>query len=127
MLRRMERSTIHLLHKRGKSQREIARELGRSRATVARALAEPVDRAPQRRRRVKLTDPYRERIAGWVKEGLTAVRMFELAREDPEQPYPGQLSAFRGAVRRERQAQAQSQAIAEVPGRFEGLPGGYLQ
>ena len=66
MLRRMERSTIQLLHKRGKSQREIAREFGRSRATVALALAEPVDRAPQRRRRAKVTDPYRERIAGWV-------------------------------------------------------------
>src|SRR5688500_13686713 len=127
MLRRMERSTIHLLHKRGKSQREIARELGRSRATVARALAEPVDQPPPRRRRAKLTDPYRERIAGWVKEGLTAVRMFELARDDPERPYAGQLSVFRAAVRRERQAQAQSQAIAEVPVRFEGLPGEYLQ
>lgn len=127
MLRRMERSTIHLLHKRGKSQREVARELGRSRATVARALAEPVDQEPRRRERTKLTDPYRERIAGWVKDGLTAVRMFELAREDAEQPYAGQLSVFRAAVRRERQAQAQSQAIAEVPVRFEGLPGEYLQ
>lgn len=74
-----------------------------------------------------MTDPYREQIAGWVKDGLTAVRMFELAREDPEQPYRGQISAFRGAVRRERQAQAQSRAIAEVPVRFEGLPGEYLQ
>jgi transposase len=127
MLRRMERSTIHLLHKRGKSQREIARELGRSRATVARALAEPVDQGPRRRERTKLTDPYRERIAGWVKDGLTAVRMFELAREAGEQPYAGQLSVFRDAVRRERQAQAQSQAIADVPVRFEGLPGEYLQ
>ena len=86
----MERSTIHLLHMRGKIQREIARELGRSRATVARALAEPVDQAPPRLRRSKLTDPYREVIAGWVKEGLTAVRMFEWAREDPEQPCAGQ-------------------------------------
>ena len=127
MLRRMERSTIQLLHKRGKSQREIARELGRSRATVARALAEPVDQPPPRRRRAKLADLYRERIAGWVKEGLTAVRMFELARDDPEQPYAGQLSVFRAAVRRERQAQAQSQAIDAVPVRFEGLAGEYLQ
>ena len=62
-----------------------------------------------------------------MKQGLTAVRMFELARDDPEQPYPGQLSVFRAAVRRERQAQAQSQAVAEVPVRFEGLPGEYLQ
>jgi transposase len=123
----MERSTIHLLHKRGQSQREIARELGRSRATVARALAEPVDQPPPRRHRAKLTDPYRERIAGWVKEGLTAVRMFELARDDPEQPYAGQLSVFRAAVRRERQGQAQSQAIDVVSVRFAGLAGEYLQ
>jgi IS30 family transposase len=32
----MERSTIHLLHKRGKSLREIASELGRSKTTIAR-------------------------------------------------------------------------------------------
>jgi len=38
----MERSTIQLLAKRGKSQRAIARELGYSRTTVARALGEPV-------------------------------------------------------------------------------------
>src|SRR6266516_2787048 len=126
MLRRMERSTIHLLHKRGKSQREIARELGRSRATVARALAEAVDQPPPRRRRAKLTDPYREVIAGWVKAGWTAVRMFELARDDPEQPSAGQLSVFRASVRQERQAQSQSQAIGAVPVRFEGLPGEYL-
>jgi IS30 family transposase len=35
----MERSTIQLLAKRGKSQRAIARELGYSRTTVARALS----------------------------------------------------------------------------------------
>lgn len=35
MLRQLERSTIHLLAKRGKSQRQIARELGYSRTTVA--------------------------------------------------------------------------------------------
>ena len=46
MLRQMERSTIQLLHKRGTSQREIARALGHSRTTVARALTEPVDRQP---------------------------------------------------------------------------------
>ena len=43
----MERSTVHLLHKRGKSLREIASELGRSKSTVARALSEPVDLQPR--------------------------------------------------------------------------------
>ena len=46
----MERSAIHLLSKRGKSQREIARELGYSRVTVARVLTDPPARPPTRRR-----------------------------------------------------------------------------
>ncbi|HEY7062935.1 MAG TPA: IS21 family transposase [Chloroflexota bacterium] len=123
----MERSTIQLLHKRGKSQREIARELGYSRETVARALREPVDRQPARRRRRSLVDPYREQIAQWVKDGLSAVRMLELARGDPEHPYRGGHSVFRAAVRQARLAQQQAQAVADVPVRFEGLPAEYLQ
>ena len=127
MLRRMERSTIHLLAKRGKSQREIAEELGRSRNTIARVLSEPVDQRPARRRRKASTDAWREQIATWVRDGLSAVRMLELARTDPEQPYRGCASTWRAAVRRERLAQQQAQAVAAVPVRFEGLPGEYLQ
>src|SRR4051794_34412744 len=127
MLRRMERSTIHLLHKRGKSQREIARELGYSRATIARVLNEPTDRRPAPRQRRRSTDPYRERIGVWLGQGLTAVRMLELVRADAEQPFRGCASVWRAAVRRERQARAHGQAVAEVPVRFEGLPGEYLQ
>jgi transposase len=123
----MERSAIHLLHKRGKSQREIARELGYSRVTVARVLTEPPDRPPSRRRRRSITDPYQEQIRRWLGEGLTAARMLELARADPDRPYPGGQSVFRGAVRRERLAQRQAAAVADVPVRFEGLPGEYLQ
>ena len=95
MLRPMERSTIHLLHKRGRSQREIARELGHSRTTVARLLTEPVDRRPERRQRRSVVDPYREQLAQWVKDGLTAERMLELVRGDPEHPYRGGHSVFR--------------------------------
>ena len=121
----MERSTIHLLHKRGKSQREIARELGQvvppwpERWRAGRSSAATTTRS-------KLTDPYRERIAGWVKDGLTAVRMFELARDDPERPYPGQLSAFRGAVRRGGTRRPRARRSPRSV-RFEGLPGEYLQ
>jgi transposase len=121
----MERSSIQLLHKRGKSQRQIARELGRSRVTVARALREPVDRAPAARDRPSIVDPYREDIERWLDEGLTAVRMLELARSDPDKPYPGGQSVFRAAVRRERLSRAR--LTADVPVRFEGLPGEYLQ
>jgi len=127
MLRQMERSTIHLLAKRGKSLRQIAQELGRSPTTVARVLQEPVDRPPARRRRRSIVDPYQEQIARWVREGLTGVRMLELARGDPDRPYSGSHTVFRAAVRRERIAQAQASAIADVPVRFEGLPAEYLQ
>ncbi|MDP8974683.1 MAG: IS21 family transposase [Actinomycetota bacterium] len=121
----MERSAIYLLAKRGKSQRQIARELGYSRATVARVLHEPVEKAPARRTRSSLVDPYRPQIEQWVREGLTAVRRRELARADPVQPYRGGRSVFNEAVRRIRLAQ--QQATADVPVRFEGLPAEYLQ
>jgi transposase len=127
MLRQMERSAIHLLHKRGRSQREIARALGHSRTTVARVLQEPLDRRPARRRRRSQLDPFRPQLEAWVGQGLTGVRMLELAREDPEWAYPGSRSHFRAYVRRVRQELAQARAAADVPVRFEGLPGEYLQ
>jgi transposase len=58
---------------------------------------------------------------------LTAVRMLELARGDPTQPYRGGHSVFREAVRQARLAQQHQQAVQDVPVRFEGLPAEYLQ
>ncbi len=127
MLRQMERGTIHLMAKRGKSIRRIAEELGRSPTTVSRALHEPVEQTPAKRHRRSLVDPYRPRIEAWVREGLTAERMLEMARADPEQPYPGGHSVWRGYVRRVRQEMAHEQAVADVPIRFEGMPAEYLQ
>jgi transposase len=63
----------------------------------------------------------------WLKQGLSGVRMLELAREDPELPYRGGDSVWRAAVRRERLRLEHEQAVADVPIRFEGLPGEYLQ
>ena len=65
MLRQMERSTIQPLAKRGKSHRQIARELGIGRVTVARALREPIDRQPCKRKRSSIADPWDERIRQW--------------------------------------------------------------
>ena len=123
----MERSGIHLLHKRGKSQRQIARDLGVDRETVARVLKEGVVAAPLHRKRGSIVDGYREPIARWVKDGLSGARMLELARADQDQPYGGGHAVFRDAVHQERLRQQQEQAIADVPVRFEGLPGEYLQ
>ena len=78
----MERSTIHLLAKRGRSIRQIAAELGRSPTTISRVLQEPVERAPAKRYRRSKVDPYRPQIERWLGEGLTAERMLELARAD---------------------------------------------
>jgi IS30 family transposase len=89
MLRQMERSAIQLLVKRGQSIRQIARELGRSPTTIARVLHEPVDRRPASRPRHSKAAPYRPQIETWVRAGLTAARMLELVRADPEQPYTG--------------------------------------
>jgi transposase len=125
MLRQMERSTIHLLVKRGQSQRQIARELGRSRTTVARALAEPVERRGTTRERSSQADAFAEQITEWLGQGLSIVRMTELAREDPDHPYNGGRSVFSDAVRQIRRAR--EEGSVDVPLRFEGLPGEYLQ
>jgi transposase len=127
MLRQMERSTIHLLAKRGKSIRQIAAELGRSPTTIARVLHEPVDQVSAPRRRRSLADPYRPQIEHWIGQGLSNIRMLALARADPEQPYQGGRTVFDDLVRRIRRELAQVQAAADVPIRFEGLPAEYLQ
>jgi transposase len=125
MLRQMERSAIQLLAKRGKSQRQIAQQLGYSRTTVARVLAEPVTKEPARRVRSSIVDPYRSQIEQWLKDGLSIVRMLELARTDPEHPFGGGRSTFNDRVRAIRTDQ--QRAAIDVAVRFEGLPGEYLQ
>jgi transposase len=127
MLRQMERSTIQYLVKRGVSQRQIAKDLGRSRATIARVLRDPVDRRPSPRRRRSQVDPYRPQIAQWLAAGLPVVRMLELARADTERPYTGSRSQFGAMVRRLREELQHQHAVADVPIRFEGLPAEYLQ
>lgn len=121
----MERSTIQVLAKRGKSQRQIAKELGRSRTTIQRVLQEPITHAPARRQRASLVDPFRPKIEEWLQQGLSTVRMLELARADPDHPYPGGRSVFNDMVRRIRLEQ--DRRSADVPLRFEGLPAEYLQ
>src|SRR3990172_127550 len=125
MLRQMERSTIHVLVKRGRSQRQIAKELGISRTTVARALQEPVDKNPAKRHRSSAVDAYAAQIRQWLQEGLSTVRMLELARGDSVQPYSGGYWVLGEYVRRMRVEQ--ERVHADVPVRFEGLPGEYLQ
>jgi transposase len=127
MLRQMERSTVQVMVKRGKSQRQIARELGRSRTTIARVLQEPVEQPPPKRRRRSKVESYRSQIEQGISDGLSNVRMLELARADPEQPYRGGRTVFSEFARRLRRELAQQQAVRDIPIRFEGLPAEYLQ
>src|SRR5579884_3352056 len=107
MLRQMERSAVHVLAKRGKSIRQIAADLGHSPTTIARVLREPVTRAPTPRQRRSQVDPFRAQIAQGVQQGLSAVRMLEEARRDPDHPYRGSRSQFGEMVRRVRRELAQ--------------------
>jgi hypothetical protein len=61
----MERSTIHLLHKRGKSQREIASELGRSLPALRAPILE------DRQNRSPLFSPEGRRARALVAPGRT--------------------------------------------------------
>jgi transposase len=127
MLRQMERSAIQWMAKRGQSIRQIAQETGHSPTTIERVLREPADRMAAPRRRRSQVDVYRTHIEQWIAADLTAVRMLELVRADPEHPYTGSRSQFGEMVRRIRQEMAHERAVAEVPIRFEGLAGEYLQ
>ena len=53
--------------------------------------------------------------------------MLELARAEPDQPYTGGHTVFLDLVRRVRGEQQLAHAVADVPMRFEGMPGEYLQ
>lgn len=121
----MERSAIYVLAKRGQSQRSIARLVGVSRHTVARALGEPVNKQPSGRTRASAVDWYRDRIEGWLSAGISVVRMIELARNDPERPYRGGATAFNDRVAKIRAEIKRRDSDVSI--RFEGLPGEYLQ
>ncbi len=90
-------------------------------------LKEPVDREAARRHMRSGLDPWRGCIEGWLGEGLSVVRMLELAREDPDEPYTGSRSHFGEYVRRVWRGLEQQQAASDVPIRFEGMPAEYLQ
>jgi transposase len=121
----MERSAIKLLKKRGNTDAEIARALGRDRKTIRKALAEPADKEYQRRRQGSLVDPYEDQIIQWMREGIPVTVMLERVRKDQHNPYKGGNSIFYQRVQHIRQEK--KMAKQKAIWRFEGLPGEYLQ
>ena len=110
MLRQMERSTIHVMAKRGKSIRQIAGELGRSPTTMARVLHEPVNKPPTLRHHESRSDTDRAEIEAGINAGLSTVRRLEIARTDPDQPYSGGHTIFGDLVQRIRRELAHARA-----------------
>lgn len=125
MLDFMERSAIKLLKKRGNTDTQIARVLGRDRKTVRKALAEPADKELQRPKRGSVIDPYEDKILQWMQEGIPVTVMLERVRKEPQNPYQGGRSVFYQRVQFIRQENQMTKQKAIW--RFEGLPGEYLQ
>ena len=125
MLGFMERSSIKLLKKRGNTDSEIARALGRDRKTIVRALEEPAEKEQKRPKRGSLVDPYQDKILQWMQKGIPVAVMLERVRKDQQNPYKGGNSIFYQRVQciRQEKKMAKQKAIW----RFEGLPGEYLQ
>ena len=125
MLDFMERSAIKLLKKKGNTDTEIARVLGRDRKTVRKALQEPAEKELLQPKRGSLVDPYEDKIFQWMQEGIPVTVMLERVRKDLQNPYEGGDSIFYQRVQQIRQEK--KMAKQKAIWRFEGLPGEYLQ
>ena len=125
MLEFMERSAIKLLKKKGNTDTEIARVLGRDRKTVRKALQEPADKELLQPKHGSLVDPYEDKIFQWMQEGIPVTVMLERVRKDLQNPYEGGDSIFYQRVQGIRHEKKMTKQNAIW--RFEGLPGEYLQ
>lgn len=125
MLRYMERSTIYYLKQKGWTNVQIAEFTGHHRDTVARVLREEVEKKPKTRERSSAVAVFDAQIAQWLEQGLSVIRMLELARAHPDHPYTAGETAFYDYVRKVRRAGKQTPRNLAL--RFEGVPGEFLQ
>src|SRR5256886_6717760 len=125
MLHYMERSTIYYLKQKGWTNVQIAEFTGHHRDTVARVLREEVEKKPKTRERGSAVAVFDAQIAQWLEQGLSVIRMLQLARAHPEHPYRGGETAFYDYVRKVRRARKQTPRNLAL--RFEGVPGEFLQ
>lgn len=113
---------IQALHREGLSVREIARQTGRSRNTVARLLAQPAPQTYARTSEPSKLDPFKDYLVERYREvPLSAVRLLE---EIQAMGYDGGIDVVRRFLRSLKQTHA-SQAKATV--RFETPPGHHGQ
>ena len=125
MLTFMDRSTIHYLHQKGWNATEIATSLGYHRDTIRRALQEPVTQQIASHPRTSMVAVFASAIEGWLDQQWTVQRMLEEARQHPDHPFTGSDPTFYNYVRPLKRAR--KGVPAQVPVRFDGLPGELLQ
>ena len=125
MLRYMERSTIYYLKQKGWSNVQIAAFTGHHRDTIARVLREEVEKKPKTRERPSAVAVFDAQIREWLEQGISVIRMLELARANTDHPYTGGETAFYDYVRKVRHARQQTPRHLAL--RFEGVPGEFLQ
>jgi transposase len=110
---------ILLLHRKGVSQRQIARKLGISRNTVKKYLEDPQfpETRWKARKRKSLLDPYRGNIRSWLEEDMdyTAVWIYERLVK------MGFSGSYEIVKRQVSKVKAERQKIAYM--RFETDPG----
>src|SRR2546423_9479971 len=102
MLRYMERSTIYYLKQKGWSNVQIAAFTGHHRDTIARVLREEVEKKPKTRERISTVAVFDAQIREWLEQGISVIRMLELARANTDHPYRGGETAFYDYVRKVR-------------------------
>ena len=122
----MERSTIHLLAKRGKSQRpDRPRTRLQPHHRVSASWASRSDRRRPAPARPRTPIPSRPDPALARTRASAVSACWNWPGRIRTSPYTGGRSVFTDAVRRIRREQ--DRPAADVPLRFEGLPGEYLQ
>ena len=110
---------IVMLHRKGVSQRQIAKKLGISRNTVKKYVENPQFPETRRRRRKRrsLLDPYSDNIKTWLEEDMdyTAVWIYERLRT------MGFYGSYEIVKRKVGKIKAERQRVAYM--RFETEPG----
>jgi transposase len=122
MIRTEEWMDIRELHRQGLSQRQIARETGRSRNTVAKLLGQTTPKEFARPARKSCLDAYKPYLAErFARSGLSACRLCEEIRA---QGYTGSTDVVERFIKPLKDAQ-RTRAKATV--RFETAPGEQAQ
>lgn len=122
MIRTEQWMDIKDLHRQGLSQREIARQTGYSRNTIAKILSQKAPQAFQKPARKSCLDPYKPYLTErWQRYHLRAPRLLEEIRA---QGYSGSINLVQRFVKTLKEEQT---VLTRATVRFETAPGQQAQ